>query len=160
SSVLVLKFVSVADSPLAVLPIQSAAAIGAALLLIPLADTIRVFTIRILKGRSPFSPDRNHIHHILLDKGLNHSSIVLVCVLANVLVVGAIYFCRAAGNTTLLLSSFLVTFVTMGGLYATLPRRKLVIQRQIISDLQSRRERSKVIDLSTKQHLPAEKIKG
>jgi len=38
------------------------------IILIPLYDTIRVFTIRIINGKSPFSPDRNHIHHILLDK--------------------------------------------------------------------------------------------
>lgn len=38
----------------------------------PLIDTLRVFTIRILKGQSPFSADRNHIHHNLLDLGLRH----------------------------------------------------------------------------------------
>ena len=38
------------------------------IILIPLFDVIRVFSIRILHGRSPFSPDRNHIHHIIIDK--------------------------------------------------------------------------------------------
>ncbi len=38
----------------------------------PLIDTLRVFCLRILKGRSPFSADRNHIHHRLLDIGLDH----------------------------------------------------------------------------------------
>lgn len=36
-------------------------------IIIPLFDTARVFTIRILNGRSPFSADRNHLHHILID---------------------------------------------------------------------------------------------
>ncbi len=40
----------------------------------PLIDTLRVFILRILKGRSPFSADRNHIHHRLLDIGLSHAS--------------------------------------------------------------------------------------
>jgi len=35
---------------------------------LPLFDVIRVFSVRILQGNSPFSPDRNHIHHILIDK--------------------------------------------------------------------------------------------
>lgn len=36
-------------------------------IIIPLFDTARVFTIRILKGKSPFSADRNHLHHVLID---------------------------------------------------------------------------------------------
>lgn len=42
------------------------------LLIIPLFDTMRVFAVRILKKRSPFTPDRNHIHHTLIDIGLSH----------------------------------------------------------------------------------------
>lgn len=43
------------------------------ILSIPLFDTIRVFTIRILARKSPFSADRNHLHHILLDAfGMSH----------------------------------------------------------------------------------------
>lgn len=44
----------------------------AAVLFIPLFDTARVMVLRILDGRSPFSADRNHVHHILLDLGLSH----------------------------------------------------------------------------------------
>ena len=38
----------------------------------PSIDTLRVFTVRILSGKSPFSADRNHIHHLLIDKNFNH----------------------------------------------------------------------------------------
>jgi UDP-N-acetylmuramyl pentapeptide phosphotransferase/UDP-N-acetylglucosamine-1-phosphate transferase len=38
----------------------------------PLLDTLRVFALRAIRGRSPFSPDRNHIHHHLIDKGMAH----------------------------------------------------------------------------------------
>lgn len=38
----------------------------------PLVDTLRVFTIRVLLGRSPFSPDRRHIHHLLMKLGWGH----------------------------------------------------------------------------------------
>ena len=37
-------------------------------IVIPLFDVLRVFAIRILNGKSPFSPDRNHIHHIIIDR--------------------------------------------------------------------------------------------
>ena len=64
-SILVLKFIAVAGSPAAVVPMQSAVGIGIAVLIVPLVDTLRVFAIRMIKGRSPFSPDRNHVHHLL-----------------------------------------------------------------------------------------------
>ena len=38
----------------------------------PVADTIRVFAIRISLGLSPFNADRRHLHHVLLDKGFTH----------------------------------------------------------------------------------------
>lgn len=36
---------------------------------IPLMDTVSVMVRRILRGRSPFAPDREHLHHILLVAG-------------------------------------------------------------------------------------------
>ena len=44
----------------------------------PLVDTLRIFTLRIRQGRSPFSADRNHLHHRLLRLGLNHLQTALV----------------------------------------------------------------------------------
>jgi len=38
-------------------------------LLVPMADVIRVFTVRILKGANPFIADKNHIHHVLMRDG-------------------------------------------------------------------------------------------
>jgi UDP-GlcNAc:undecaprenyl-phosphate GlcNAc-1-phosphate transferase len=38
----------------------------------PIADTMRVFMIRLSLGVSPFSADRRHMHHVLLDKGFSH----------------------------------------------------------------------------------------
>ena len=38
----------------------------------PAIDTLRVFSVRVLSGKSPFSADRNHIHHLLIDKDFNH----------------------------------------------------------------------------------------
>ena len=38
----------------------------------PIADTMRVFIIRLSMGVSPFTADRRHMHHVLLDKGFTH----------------------------------------------------------------------------------------
>ncbi|MDR1860463.1 MAG: undecaprenyl/decaprenyl-phosphate alpha-N-acetylglucosaminyl 1-phosphate transferase [Bacteroidales bacterium] len=46
--------------------------IALALFIVPLTDTLSVFFIRIRAGRSPFSPDNNHIHYILRRTGMTH----------------------------------------------------------------------------------------
>jgi len=51
----------------------SSAVFALCVLAYPLVDTLRVFSLRILKGRSPFSADRNHIHHQLIDSGFGHA---------------------------------------------------------------------------------------
>jgi len=53
----------------------------------PLVDTLRVFVIRAINKRSPFSADRNHIHHRLIDIGLNHSQSVVFVYLYSLLVI-------------------------------------------------------------------------
>jgi len=64
------------------------------ILVYPLVDTIRVFTLRILKGVSPFTADRNHLHHRLLDLGLSHKQTVIIIYLFSLLVVGACVLAR------------------------------------------------------------------
>jgi len=49
-----------------------------AILFVPLFDMFRVMGIRILNKKSPFFPDRNHVHHILLDKGFSHLKVTIV----------------------------------------------------------------------------------
>ena len=48
------------------------------LIIYPLIDLLRVFIIRISNKKSPFSPDQNHIHHLLLKKGYSHFKIVSI----------------------------------------------------------------------------------
>jgi UDP-GlcNAc:undecaprenyl-phosphate/decaprenyl-phosphate GlcNAc-1-phosphate transferase len=45
---------------------------------LPIADTVWVMTRRVLKGGSPFSPDRSHVHHKFLDLGFQHRFTVLI----------------------------------------------------------------------------------
>ena len=47
------------------------------LIIYPLIDLLRVFIIRISNKKSPFSPDQNHIHHLLINKSYSHFKIVL-----------------------------------------------------------------------------------
>jgi UDP-GlcNAc:undecaprenyl-phosphate GlcNAc-1-phosphate transferase len=52
----------------------------------PLVDTLRVFTIRVLRKRSPFSADKNHIHHHLLRLGLSHNKATLLILVYTILI--------------------------------------------------------------------------
>lgn len=52
--------------------IKSALCLPIAFFFVPLADTLRVFSYRIGKKRSPFHPDKKHIHHLLLSVGYNN----------------------------------------------------------------------------------------
>ena len=65
---------------LAVLSILGSAKVIVALLVlaVPIIDTFWVIVRRLSARRSPFSPDRGHIHHLLLDLGLSHRSTVLL----------------------------------------------------------------------------------
>lgn len=134
NSILVIKFINVASDPSVAMPITSAAAVGFAILIIPMLDTLRVFGIRIFNGRSPFTPDRNHIHHLLLNLGLGHSSVTLVCVAANIGFVVLAYSARSIGPTALLL---LLLTIALGGFgllyYRRKPKRAMVVAKHVVT---------------------------
>jgi UDP-N-acetylmuramyl pentapeptide phosphotransferase/UDP-N-acetylglucosamine-1-phosphate transferase len=103
----------------------AAPAFAVAAIFVPLFDTTRVFVIRVFNGKSPFSADRNHIHHYLLRSGLSHIHVVLVLSAIQLTVIGLVYFLEAQGNTfLLLLLSFIVLFLSV--LLELLGRKKNV----------------------------------
>jgi UDP-GlcNAc:undecaprenyl-phosphate GlcNAc-1-phosphate transferase len=97
---------------LGVLAILGSAKIIVALLVlaVPIIDTFWVIVRRLSSGRSPFTPDRGHIHHRLLDVGLSHRSTVLLIYLV----------CATLGLMSLVVSSatgilaFLGVLVVLG----------------------------------------------
>ncbi len=83
-SILTLKFLALKPESYEGLPflLENAPLIAISILIVPLFDTARVFTIRIANKRGPFSPDRNHTHHVLIDYwGLSHkqASFIIGC---------------------------------------------------------------------------------
>lgn len=59
---------------------------------LPLIDTATVFIQRILKGQSPFKPDRSHLHHQLMNIGLTHAETVVFIYLAQALFIMMAFF--------------------------------------------------------------------
>lgn len=58
-----------------------------AILAIPIFDTLRVMIARIVRGRSPFRPDKTHLHHLFLDLGFSHIGTTFTEILSNLLIV-------------------------------------------------------------------------
>ncbi len=116
NAILVIKFISVADAPNAAFPVASCVAVGFSILVVPLLDTLRVFSLRIAKGKSPFVPDRNHIHHLLLDRGLNHRYVTVSCVTLNVAFIVMSYFGRELGSTLLIFMMLALSSAVIGTL--------------------------------------------
>lgn len=125
NAIFVIKFMSVAGNPNASLPLLSSPAIAFAILIVPLFDTLRVFSLRILKGRSPFSPDRNHIHHFLLDLGISQKMISVICITANIIFIALAYMLRSQGTTMVIAALALAALLLITVIYYSRPKSKI-----------------------------------
>jgi len=54
---------------------------------IPLIDVIRVIILRILRKKAIFSPDRYHVHHVIIDTGISHKKASILIGIVNILVI-------------------------------------------------------------------------
>jgi UDP-N-acetylmuramyl pentapeptide phosphotransferase/UDP-N-acetylglucosamine-1-phosphate transferase len=148
NAILVIKFINVASEPEVTIPVTSAVAVGFSILIVPLLDTLRVFAIRIYNGRSPFTPDRNHVHHLLLARGFGHATITGICVLINISFVAIAYFGRSLGSTSLLFIMLALSFTGLAILYYRRPLRTMVIAKRIDGTMELKTT-SKVVTLTT-----------
>lgn len=109
-SILAIQFIETSHA----LPDQSpfsfraAPAIAIGILILPIFDTLRVFIRRLMAGRSPFHPDRTHIHHMLLDCSFSHMEATTILITVNLLfIILAISF-NFLGTLWLLALEFLL----------------------------------------------------
>lgn len=111
-SILAIKFIELhndlMNSPYT---FRSAPSIAIAIMILPLFDTLRVFVLRILEKRSPFSPDRKHIHHIMIDLGLSHMQATGVLFLINIMFIIMAIMLQNMGNFMLLILILAVAWV-------------------------------------------------
>ncbi|MCD6598172.1 MAG: undecaprenyl/decaprenyl-phosphate alpha-N-acetylglucosaminyl 1-phosphate transferase, partial [Bacteroidales bacterium] len=77
-------------------------AIAFSILILPLFDTLRVFTLRIRAGTSPFNADRRHLHHMLLELGLNHIQATSLLIGVNVFFILLAFSLQQMGNLFLI----------------------------------------------------------
>ncbi|ABG57459.1 MraY family glycosyltransferase [Cytophaga hutchinsonii] len=88
-------------------------AVAIAPILLPLADTLRVFVLRVLAGYSPFTPDSNHLHHRLMALGFSSLSIVCLMFLCTICSISAAMLMTQVNQTVLLIGMFGGIFILM-----------------------------------------------
>ncbi len=109
---------------LAVLSILGTAKVAVALLVlgVPIIDTFWIIVRRLANRRSPFTPDRGHVHHRLLDLGLSHTqTVLLIYAITGVLAVMS-FFLSGAGQ----LYAFVGVVVASGLILFVLTSREAV----------------------------------
>lgn len=105
-SILTVKFIEInrllePSNPHKVLSVP---VVSISVLIIPLFDTLRVFILRMLNGKSPLAPDKCHLHHHLLDLGLSHHQVTGILTLVNlVIILMTLSFQNLKGELLLLL---------------------------------------------------------
>jgi UDP-GlcNAc:undecaprenyl-phosphate/decaprenyl-phosphate GlcNAc-1-phosphate transferase len=114
---MIVRFVQTEPFVTGLASVNSAPALAISLFALPLFDTLRVFTVRIAQGKSPFHADRQHLHHYLLELGFTHLQATLTLVSCNFILIILSYLLQDIGillltlvllGLSLLLSQFLL----------------------------------------------------
>tara|TARA_R110000787_G_scaffold59922_3_gene135814 strand:- start:7939 stop:9030 length:1092 start_codon:yes stop_codon:yes gene_type:complete len=109
---LTLKFIAINVSNYNVLNFkpENGMIIVAAILCIPICDLFRVIGVRLLNGKSPFFPDRNHSHHILIDNGMSHFKASMLSGLINYIVVIVFIWLSTIFNSIVMITILFMGF--------------------------------------------------
>ena len=108
---------------------------------LPILDTIMVMSIRLKERRSPFSPDKNHLHHQLMALGFRHYEAVALIYLAQIaLVLSAYLFCYESDVFVLI---YYVTFcaVILGFLFVSNRRQWRIRNDEPVENIEDRRNK-------------------
>jgi UDP-GlcNAc:undecaprenyl-phosphate GlcNAc-1-phosphate transferase len=125
------------------------------LLGVPILDTLSVMCERISKRQSPFMPDKNHIHHKLVQLGFSHAETVFLIYMLQSILITSAYFMRSS-NELPILACFLVFSTALLGCITVAERNKWLFKRYDFIDgffkerLKTLRDRQIIIKVSFK----------
>lgn len=93
-AIFAIKFneISAALPPSDPFKVVAAPAVSIGILIIPIYDTIRIFTIRLIHGRSPFHPDKEHVHHYMLELTGSHTKSTFILLAVNVVFIAIAFY--------------------------------------------------------------------
>ena len=125
SATLAIKFMETNLNLASPYAVKSIPGVTIGILIIPLYDTLRVFTTRIIKGKSPFYPDKTHIHHLLLDLGFSHLQGTAILAVTNVFFIVMVYFLQGIGTLALTILVLAVATILSGILYYLAKKKRI-----------------------------------
>ena len=114
NAVLAIHFINLETTGNTFFQFRAAPAMAFAVIFIPLIDTIRVSLIRLYHGKSPFSPDQNHLHHILLKRGYSHIKITLILGTCSLLLILFAIIAQPLGINFVIFSLFGIGLTAVG----------------------------------------------
>jgi UDP-N-acetylmuramyl pentapeptide phosphotransferase/UDP-N-acetylglucosamine-1-phosphate transferase len=114
--------------------VLSTPAISTAILIVPLFDTLRVFTIRILRKQSPFTADNRHVHHLLLKAGFTHRRATLAISFAHIGIVWMAFRLDYLGIFMLCILLLLVSMLLTGIIYVMIYRKSEARELTVSAD--------------------------
>ena len=120
-----------------------------ALFTFPLIDTARVFILRIIKNKSPFTADKNHIHHVFLEYGLKHWKIAILASLYTITMVLIVFVfndLRINKQMVFLLGLWIATVVVVNNLNL-ISKLKNKSHEKIIDENKIEKQKGKTIIL-------------
>jgi UDP-GlcNAc:undecaprenyl-phosphate GlcNAc-1-phosphate transferase len=97
-------------------------------LVYPLVDTLRIFIYRAVRGMSPFSADRNHLHHLLIDGGFSHKQTVLTIYIFNIFMISLSILLRSL-DPTLCFSIIGATAIVLAQIPQFIKKRHLAAKK-------------------------------
>jgi len=100
-----------------------------AILCIPLFDTFRVIAIRLLSKKSPFLPDRNHMHHVLIDNGLSHFNASIFLSISNYIIALILIYGSSLFNSYIMLVVLILVYTLFLILFYKLKQIALIKER-------------------------------
>lgn len=90
------------------------AAFALAVISIPVADTLRVMFLRIIKGKSPMSPDKTHLHHCFVSAGFSFIFTTISMIMLNIIVIAVFFLVwKAKANADIQLYSVIITALVL-----------------------------------------------
>lgn len=106
---------------------QGAFVIAFSTLIVPAFDVVRVVIVRIYNGKSPFEPDKNHIHHQFLAMGFTVRQAMLLILLVSCVFSGINILLMPYVDNTLMLIGDIVVWIGLNLWWSNVRRKKITI---------------------------------
>ncbi len=102
-------------------------------LFLPVYDALRVFALRLYKGKSPLKADRTHLHYYLIDAGFGHTASVAIIVITNMLIIASAFLTQDLNPLVSLLCAVSLASVALFIIYA-LRRKNMGANNKVVLD--------------------------